>query len=138
GVCFTELEDIACAVGDEVTRELIETPVRHHAEVSAEHPPERCPVCREPQRLSAAWDTACPGAWNATMRSPRRRHRRSRRNAAFAAAVAPVPAGPSGWSEVSWPAGPAARGSARWCIRRPDSGTAWGPRNAFSWALGRR
>jgi hypothetical protein len=53
GVSFADLEDLACAVGDEISREVIEAQIRRHAEVSAERPPELCPACGEP--LQSGW-----------------------------------------------------------------------------------
>jgi hypothetical protein len=54
GGSFTELEDVAGTIGDEIARQLIETQVRRHAEVSAEDPPELCPACAEPLESGSA------------------------------------------------------------------------------------
>ena len=45
----------------------------------------------------------------------------------------PVRAGPSVWSGASWPAASVPTNSARWCIRRPGSGTSSGPSDGRSW-----
>jgi len=54
GASFAALEDVAGTIGDEIARQLIETHVRQHAEVSAQDPPELCPACAEPLESGSA------------------------------------------------------------------------------------
>jgi hypothetical protein len=50
GTKFSELEDIAGTLADEMARQLIEGQVRAQAEVCVERPPELCPACEGPAR----------------------------------------------------------------------------------------
>jgi hypothetical protein len=75
GTTFSELEEIAGALADEMARQLIEGQVQAHA--SAESPPGACPscqasLCRAPTRPRELTTTRGQVAWTQpTLRCPR-------------------------------------------------------------------
>lgn len=50
GMTFSELEDVAVAVGNEVSRELIENQLRARPPADPQKPTTLCPRCGEPLR----------------------------------------------------------------------------------------
>ncbi len=73
GITFSDLEDIAIAVGNEVSRELIEKQLRARAQVDPEELTTRCPTCsgplrKGPVRTRKLTTTRGPVTWTETMR----------------------------------------------------------------------